>query len=87
MLGKPAGIDPPPHALDIVRILPFHVARKNIFAHLRDEMRRERHTVSFAQPGRAIVGLKLDEDEIAPAEVRRRIADHEGLDAGQFHAP
>ena len=86
VLREAARIHPPPDRLDRMRILTRHVARKHVFQHPRNEIRVKRHAVRFADATDAIVGGQLDEDEITPAESRRRIADHEGLDVLENHS-
>ena len=85
MLGKAAGIDPPPQCFDVVRIAPLGIAREDILDHLGNKVRIEWHAIGLAQTADAASGGQLDEHEIASAKVRRRIADDEGLDAGQLH--
>ena len=85
MLREAAGINAPPHGFDGVRILACDVTREHIFQHLRDQVGMERHAVRFADARDVVVGGQLHENEVPPAEVRRRITDHEGLDVLELH--
>ncbi len=51
----------------------------------RHELRRDRRRVDLAETFEATVALELEEDEVAAAVARSRIADHEGADAGDPH--
>ena len=46
---------------------------------------REARGVDFADALDPVVGHELQEQEVAPAEGGRRIADDEGLELGDFH--
>ena len=48
MLRKAAGIDAPPHDLDIVRVLTAHIAVKDVLDHLGHQMRAEGHAIGLA---------------------------------------
>ena len=86
MLGKAARIDPPPQRFDVVWIAPFGIARVNVLDHPGDKMRIERHAVGLADTADPARRRQLDEHEVAPAKMRRRVADHERADLRKLHA-
>ena len=53
--------------------------------HPRHHMGAEGGGIDLADALDAVVGHQLQEDEIAPAEARRRIADDEGLELPDLH--
>src|ERR1700722_9203683 len=86
MLGEAGRVDPPPHHLDVMRILAFEIAFEDILDQARDKMRIERHAVRLPYSLHTAVRDELDEHEVATAVMRRRIADDEGLNVGKLHA-
>jgi hypothetical protein len=48
-------------------------------------MGAEGDAIGLADPGYAVIRGQLDEHEIAPAEVWRRVSDDKDLDILQFH--
>ena len=48
-------------------------------------LRAEGRGVDLADADDAVVGDELEEDEVAPAEAGRRVADDEGLEVGDLH--
>jgi hypothetical protein len=85
VLRETRGVDAPPHALDVMRILAGEVAREDVLDELRDEVRLEGHAVRLADARDVAVRRQLHEHEVAAAVVRRRVADDEGADVGELH--
>ena len=85
VLRETARIHAAPHRLDGVRVLTLHVTPEDILQQARHEIGVERHAVGLADPRDAVVRGELHEHEIASAERRRRVADHEGLDIFEDH--
>ena len=69
-----------------MRIQAPGIALEQILDHQSPDMGIERQAIGLAQAGQAFVCDQLDEQEIAPAKMRRRIADDKGLYANQLHA-
>ena len=86
MLGKAAGIHSAPHIFDVVRVIACDITRKHILYHFGDKMGFERHAIGFTDTRHTAIGRYLDEDKIASAKMRRRIAHDKGFDIGQLHA-
>ena len=78
-------VDVAPGGLDVERLAPDDVAGHDVLDHARHELRRDRRRVDLAEALEATVGLELEEDEVAAAVARSRIADDEGADAGDPH--
>ena len=57
----------------------------HIVHHLGDHVRAEGGGIDLAIAHNAIVSDELDEDEVAPAEMRWRIADNPGFDVCNLH--
>ena len=85
MLGEAAGVNPPPHAFDVMRIIAANIAIEHILDHLRHQMRRERHAIGLANARDVAIGGQLDEHEVTAAEMRRRVADDERLYIDKLH--
>ena len=85
VLGKSTGIHAPPHRFDIVRIISRNIATEHILDHFGDQMRFEWHAIRFAYARHTGISRDFHKNKIAPAKMRRRIADDEGFDVGQFH--
>ncbi len=85
----PAGVSLPvdvaPEPLDVERIGADHVACADVLDHSRDDMRPEGCRVDLADPLDPVVGDELEEDEVAAAEVGRRVGDDERLEPGDLH--
>ena len=84
-LGVAAGVDDPPQPLDLERIGAHDMARADILDHARDDVGMKRNAVDLADTRNAAIGHQLEKDEIAPAEMRRRVADHESLHVDDLH--
>ena len=80
-----AAVDRAPQPLDLEGVGPDHVAFADVLDHARQGVRAEGGGVDLADALDAALRRQLDEDEVAAAEVRRRIADDEGLDLGDLH--
>jgi len=85
-LAVAPAVDAPPQPLDAEGIGADDMALHHIGDHARDEMRSEGRGIDLAHPLDAVIGDELQEDEIAPAEARRRIADDEGPEVLDLHA-
>jgi hypothetical protein len=80
------GIDDAPQRLDVEGIAADDDALADILDHLGDDVGMERHGIDLAHALDPVISLELDEDPVEPAEMRRRIADDEGLEVGDLHA-
>src|SRR5262245_61544352 len=74
-----------PQGLEVEWVHAFDVAHEDIFDHGRQRLRPESIAIDFADAADIVVGRQLDEDEIASAPARRRIADDEYLEIPDFH--
>ncbi len=82
---KPGAVDLPPQGLDVERVHAHDMPLEHVGDHRLDHLRPEGVAIDLADAGDAVVGRELDEDEVAAAEARRRIADDEGLEVLDFH--
>ena len=71
--------------LDLERVRADHVAGADVLDHGGDHMGSEGRGIDLAEAFDAVVGGELQEDEIASAEMGRRVADHVGFDVGDLH--
>ena len=83
--GVPLPVDVAPEPLDVERVGADHVPLADVLDHPRDDVRAERRRVHLADPLDPVVGDELEEDEVAAAEVRGRVADDERLETGDLH--
>jgi hypothetical protein len=74
-LGEARGIDPAEHQLDVPRLLPRHVPPEDIRDHRPHRLGSDARGIDLAPAGDAAGGRDLHEDEVPPAEARRRVAD------------
>ena len=81
-----AAVDVAPERLDPKRIGAHHVALEHVLDHRDDRFGRKARRIDLADALDSAGGLELEEQEIAPAESGRRVADDEGLEFGDFHA-
>ena len=81
-----APIGAPPEGLDMEGLLALQVLLKNVLDHGDHDRGREGGAVDLPKPGHAVVAGQLDEEEIAAAVVRRRVADDEGFQLPNAHA-
>ncbi len=78
-------VDVPPQGLDAKRIGSVDVVRKDVLDHALDDAWSKRRTVHLADALDAVVRDEFEEDEIAAAERRRRIADDPCSDPDDPH--
>src|SRR5262249_7281631 len=71
--------------LDAERIDADDMSLDHIGDHAGDDMGAEGGGIDLADTLDPVIGDELQEDEIAPAETRRRIADDEGLEVLDLH--
>ena len=83
--GVAPAVDVAPEPLDVERVGADHVRVADVLDHAGDDVRAERRPVDLAEPLDAVVGGQLEEDEVAAAEVGRRVADDERLELGDLH--
>ena len=67
------------------RVRAHHVALEHVLDHRDDRLGREARRIDLAHALDSAGGLELEEQEIPAAEGRRRIADDEGFEFGDFH--
>ena len=82
-----AAVDVAPDRLDREGVGAQHMVLEHVLEHLDDRFGREARGIDLADALDPVVGDQLQEQEIAPAEGRRRIADDEGLQACDAHRP
>ncbi len=80
-----AAVDVAPQGLDPERIVADHVAGAHVLDHLRHHVGAEGRRIDLAESLDAAVGGQLEEDEIASAEMGRRVAHYPGFDVGDLH--
>jgi hypothetical protein len=78
-------VDVAPECLDSEGVRADDVARADVLDHRRHRLRPERRGVDLPHALDAVIGDELQEDEVAAAEVRRRVPDDERLDARDNH--
>ena len=78
-------VDVAPGGLDVERLAPDDVAGDDVLDHARHELRRDGRDVDLAEALEAAVALELQEDEVAAAIARGRVADDERADARDLH--
>ena len=69
-----------------MRVAADEIALRHVLDHRRGDVTREGGIVGFAVAHHPAVGRELDEDEVAAAQPGGRVADHERLHVGDFHA-
>ena len=74
-----------PQGFDMEGIHALDMAREDILDHGGHGLGTERVAINLADAADIVVGRELDEDEIAPAPARRRIADNEYLKIPDLH--
>ena len=84
-LGEPGGIGAAEHPFDVLGRLPLHVAREHVSDHGAHGLRADGRGIDLAPADDAAGGGELHEDEIAPAETRRRVAHHQNVEIGELH--
>ena len=80
-----AAVDVAPQRLDPIGVRTDDVARAHVFDHRRHGVGAERRGVDLADTLDAVVGDEFQEDEVAAAEVGRRVPDDERLDRCDLH--
>ena len=80
-----AAIHVAPQRLDVERIAALDMLLEHVLDHLHHNGGGEAGGIDLADALDAVVGDQLEEDEIAAAIERRRVADDEGLEALDFH--
>ena len=83
--GVAARVQPAPHGLDPERIVAGNVAIEGVVDRLLDHARMKRRRVDLPDPDDAVVGLELEEHEVAPAEARWGVADDVRAEPGELH--
>ena len=84
-LAEAGRIGPAKHQLDRLRALAGHVALEDVGDHRAHRRRPDRRGIDLAPAGDAVVGRHLDENEVASAEGRRRVADDQHLEVAELH--
>jgi hypothetical protein len=83
--GVPPHGDDSTELLDPKRVCAEHVLLEHVLERPLDHGRMQRCGVDLADPRHAVVGRELEEDEVAPSEGGRRVADDEGLELRDLH--
>ena len=84
-VDEAAAVHAAPDALDVIRVFAHHAALHHVAHHVFDHVGVVGQVVDLAQAFNAGVGHQLDEHKVAPAKAGWGVADHKGLDVGDFH--
>ena len=84
-LGETRGIDPAEHQLQVLRVLPRHVALEDVLDHRPHRLGADGRGIAFAITHDPVVGRQLRKDPVAPAPARGRRRHDEDFQILELH--